>query len=726
MSPAAGARRNRLWRALRWVLLLVLAWLLLSNAALNLGLAESLINRQPERFQMRWNRALMLWPGHVTLWNADMCGQVRRQSWRIEAERVSGRIALMPLLHKELRILRLSGVAPQIWVQRAESELASPPPREDAMRLTFEDVRVDSPLRLQLGDTLIEGHARAQARWSQQLRGGRFELQPSTLELSAARVSHGAQLWLDAATVTASARIDPHLRGEYRGLAMLEKLTLNLGVDGRAPGFRLRVDERFKPSHELQAGQGQVHAQLLLDHGALGDASQLDLQVPLDAQGHAGVATQGDVRLALRTLPNAIGLELALPQIPDLVQRLEARMQLSERRLPLPPWSDLWPRIQGEVDLDARFSSLDFVQPLLERLHGMHLDGRGAVEGRVAIRNGQLAEGTQLAVDEAEFTLDAWSHRFRGQAHAQAKLASNAEGVSGAEAQITLEDYEISPLAAPDQTLGAGRKLTLDLAARGTLEQLRESMQAHLRFQNARLPDLRRFNRYLPSQGVRLLAGSGRINADMQLDVAQARNGGRFTLTAQAASVGLGEMVMRGDLQLDTHLQAGKLSDRVFRIHGTQLSIRKAAIVEPADERVENWWATANVRDGRMSLEQPMEVSALADVKLRDVAPLLAIYARKKQFPSWLRRVIDAGEATASARLQRVDDCMVIEDLAAKNSRFDVLGRLRLCSGPPAGQLYARWGIVGLGLELLAGRRQFHLKGAKSWYEQQARYLPSK
>lgn len=724
MSVAPSARRNRFGRALRWAVLLVLAWLLLSNAALNIGLAETLINRKPERFQLHWDRALMLWPGRVTLWNVDMHGQVRRQTWRIGATHASGRIALWPLLHKELQVIGLRIDQPTVTLQRAAEEMPTPPPTDNAMRLRFDDVRVDSPLRLQLGDTRIEGLAQAQASWSQQLRGGRFELLPSTLTLHDMRLSHGDRTWLEAGTLTVSTRIDPHLRREYRGLAILDLLALDLEVDARGPGFELQVDERFKPTYQLRSGQGKVTAHLVLDHGQLADESRLSVQAPIDAQGHAGVAVQGDATLELQGEAEAIGLRLNLPPIPDLVQRLEARLQLASRRLPLPPWSELWPRIDGEIDLEARFSSLDFVQPLLARLHGIHLEGRGAVEGRVAVKRGQLAEGTTLNVDEAEFTLEAWSHRFHGQALAKAKLTGNTEGQSGAQAQITLKQYEISPQAAPERVLGSGQNLTLDLRADGDLKQLSGNMQAQLHFKDARLPDLRRFNRYLASQGVRLLAGSGRVSADMQLDVPRARNGGRFTLSATAASVGMGEMVMRGDLHLDTRLEAGALSDRVFRIPGTQLSIRRAAILEPAGERVENWWATARVRDGRMSLDQPMEVSALADVQLRDVAPLLSIFARHKQFPGWLRRVIDAGEATATAHLERVASCMVIEDLAANNARFEVHGRLRLCDGPPSGQLYARWGILGMGLGLDRGQREFHLKGAKAWFEQQPAYVP--
>ena len=94
--------------------------------------------------------------------------------------------------------------------------------------------------------------------------------------------------------------------------------------------------------------------------------------------------------------------------------------------------------------------------------------------------------------------------------------------------------------------------------------------------------------------------------------------------------------------------------------------------------------------------------------------------------PNWVRRLIDAGEADASARLQRQGECLVVDDLHANNARFDIEGRLRYCGTNPSGQLHAGWGVLGLGVELKDGQRQFHLKGAKKWFDAQPGYLPAR
>ena len=117
MSPTVDARRRWPQRLLRTAPWLALGWLALSNLALNLGPAEAALSRQPERFRMQWSRALSLWPGRILLWDVTMQGQTRRNAWEIRAGRVSGRIALWPLLRKELRVAWLEGETPRIAIE---------------------------------------------------------------------------------------------------------------------------------------------------------------------------------------------------------------------------------------------------------------------------------------------------------------------------------------------------------------------------------------------------------------------------------------------------------------------------------------------------------------------------------------------------------------------------------------------------------------------------------
>lgn len=720
-----GGNYFRAMRLVRIALILIALYLIAVNALINTALLEPLVNRKPERFTMQWGRALMLWPGRITLWDVTMHGQARRNVWQIKAERASGHIALWPLLRKELRFSWVRASHPDISVRRVEQELPSPPPSDHGMHLVFDDVQVSSPLRFSLDDVLVlEGQVQAQARWQQQFRGGVFELHPSTLHLTQGQLVRGEREWLRDLTLDAEVLIDAHRRSEHHGIDLLDFLHVDATLSGQTPGFAIDVDEAFDVSHAMHPGEGELVGRIVVDRGVLDTHTDVAVRIPVRAATHAGHQSEGDARLALSASDQAIALQLSLPPVPDLIEVVKADLRLDTPRLPMPPWDAQLLRLNGEIDVHSRFSSLAFVQPLMSRLQGIQLDGRGDVEGRIILERGELAAGTQAKVNEAEFTLMAWEHRFHGAARADARIASDKDGQSTAVAQVKLDRFDITPANEPGTVLGSGRDLVLDLSASGTLAQLRDRVDARLRFAGARLPDITRFNRYLPKNGIQFLSGTGRVGADMRMQVAQDRNGGTLSLRTSSTAIRLGEMVLRGDLSVDARLEAGRLDDREFALPGTRVEIRQAAVMEPPGERVEQWWGKADITHGKVVFSEPIDLSARADVQMRDVAPLLSLFAQNKRFPRWIRRLIDAGEARVSGELEIRDDRVIVDHVFASNDRFDVQARMLLGEAPPSGQLYARWGVLGTAVELERGERKFHVVGAKKWFEEQPAYLP--
>ena len=65
-------------------------------------------------------------------------------------------------------------------------------------------------------------------------------------------------------------------------------------------------------------------------------------------------------------------------------------------------------------------------------------------------------------------------------------------------------------------------------------------------------------------------------------------------------------------------------------------------------------------------------------------------------------------------------DLLVLDDIRAGNGRVDLKARLRIDDGVPAGDLYARWGVLGIGAELQGGTRRLHALGARRWYDARA------
>ncbi|MCX7562972.1 hypothetical protein OS176_05345 [Xanthomonadaceae bacterium XH05] len=723
-APASGTRPSRARQLVRVTLLLVMLYLLCINALINSPLLEPLVNRKPERFNLHWQRGLMLWPGHVTLWGVTMHGQAGHRQWRIEARRVSGRIALWPLLRKELHFTRIDGDSPIITLQRVDLALPPPLPDDRGLRLMFDDVRVASRLLFASGDLRVEGVADVRARWQQQLRGGPFELFPSTVRLREATLARGERVLLREATLDGTTRIDTHRRREHPGLGILDFLAFDAGIDAVTPGLSVDVDSRFALAPDVFPDTGALDGRIVFERGDLGPETVLRLRLPLVATTHSGHVAYDDATLALQVDDEHIGVTLQLPPVPDLVERAEGRLKLVSRRVPLPPWKEQWARLDGEIDLHSRFSSLAFVQPLLARLRGYELEGSGDVQARIVLARGELAAGTEATVNEAEFVLTAYSHQFRGAAQAEARIAPIGEKEQGVTAQVRLDRFDIAPSNEHGVVLGSGRNLKLDLAASGTLAELHERLQARLRFADARLPDLTHFNRYLPRQGLQFLSGSGRVGADMSMHVAEDRNGGAMTLAASDAAVRFGGMVLRADLDVDARLEARRLDEPDFALPGTRIAIRRAAIIEPADERVEGWWGRADITRGRVSLTQPMDLTAHAEVEMRDVGPLLAMFAQHKRFPRWIRNLIDSGTTRVSGRAAMREDDMIVDHVLARNDRFDVQARLKFGEEKPSGHLYARWGVLGMAMGLDRGEREFHLAGARKWFDSQSAYLP--
>jgi hypothetical protein len=109
---------------------------------------------------------------------------------------------------------------------------------------------------------------------------------------------------------------------------------------------------------------------------------------------------------------------------------------------------------------------------------------------------------------------------------------------------------------------------------------------------------------------------------------------------------------------------------------------------------------------------------------MRDVSVLLGLFAERSVFPRWIGNLIDSGEAHATGDLRLRGNELVFDRVQASNDRIDMQARLRIADGTPNGDLYARWGVLGMGVELQGGDRKLHIAGARDWYESRPPLLP--
>lgn len=724
--------RAPLLRAGRWLLGIWLAWLLVGNLILNTGLGPSLINRKPERFQLDWSAGLTLWPAQVWLWNVRARGHVRHTIWEAHAGRASGRIAIWPLLARRLHVPGITAHQVDVQIDRSDVDMTPPPARPGGWWILLDTIATDSLREVGYGSARLVGTGVARFGVAKQLRGGPLAIPRSTLRMTAAELYDDDLLWANHLDVDGHFSLPEHRREDAPGLERLRLADAGLVLSARTPGLVVALDPngnwaadvtRLEPN-AAAGDHGELRIDLGLVDGHFVPGGTLALSLPLEAVGVQGVDQSGRAGLVFAVEADRLHLSARLPPPPGDSGRVDADLYLKGTDLPMPDgnsWHDQLHRLSGNVDLDWQFASLDWLGPWFARAPWMSLEGSGRVAADVRIEDGQLAGGSTLTVPAVSARIDVLDNRFVGTARAQGRIEGDGDE-RRTRLDLDVEQFRMSPVSHPDQIGVSGRDLKLELVASGALAQLGESLQARLRFAGARIPDLRFYNRYLPGEGLRFLAGQGRISGDLALDAAGEVARGDIGVDARGTRLVFGGLDVSGDLSLRTRLRRGDLAARRFVLEGTQLDLTRLRETGNERARDQDWWARATVPRGELVWGRPLRLDAQVDAQARDVGLLLSLFAHRRDYPRWVFNLVDAGEARLSTRIRLNDKAVTLDPLHARNDRFDVRARLRIADRQPRGDLLLGWGRLSLGLGLVGGERDWQLRKAAEWFD--GRQLP--
>ncbi|WP_068819958.1 translocation/assembly module TamB domain-containing protein, partial [Xanthomonas graminis] len=722
LSPNAALDRYRRWpRAwrllLRGLLIAYLLYLLLGNVFLNTPLFDLATNRTPEKFRMHTGPALTVLPGFVTAWDLRMRGHVQRNVWTLRADRASARIALLPLLRREVRLPWMEAVNVIGAIDRVADAIPPPPQSDQGWTLRFDAIHSGTLRRARFGDLAIEGKGHGTVGFLKQLKGGPVQLFPSQIVFDDASVRYGKRQIADQAHVDARFSFPRHYRAQAPGLRKLGIADLALQLHGR--GVALRIDTAGAQTRlSTEPGLGHVQANLRLLRGELQPGSKLNWRVPL----HAGVgATDRGVLALLLDVDRDIRLRARLPGQIDPRSMLDADLRIGGRTLPFDDPGALLPRLSGALQGRWHFESLNWISDLLVRKPWFRLDGGGDVSADLRLAQGALQPGSRLDVPEVQATADVLRVRIRGKAQAAGRIVGTA-AQPRTEVAVRMHSFALAPLADPKAIFVQGENLRLDLDGAGTLATMHDSLQARLRFDDARVPDLRAYNRYLPATQVRVLGGSGSLSGDLHLDAAGQVGEGNVRVRGRQARLQAAGLALAGDLDLDARLRRAELHDKRFDLSGSTLRVQGVRYGDGGKQR--DWWATLRVPQGRIAAAPATQADAQVQMQMRDAGPVLAVFAQRSDAPAWLLKLVDAGQLDARGQLRWSKDALWLDRLHAENQRVSLRARLRVGDAGTQGDLYARWGVLGVGVALRGEQRQWHLLNAREWYERQPAWLP--
>lgn len=725
---AWGRRRRRGLRACAWALAALWGlYLLAANVFLNTEVGERVVNRKPERFHAEWRWAASLYPGHVHVRDVRMRGRSRATGWEAEATRATGRIQVLPLLRRQVRIgtVHAEDVALATDRSRRSEEDAAPPaagaaPRRSPWRLRMDEIRTGTLRRLQFDDWRFEGGGEAAFGFSKVFGGGALEIFPSRLDMRRASVRYGELRVFGNGPLRFDLALPPHRPQEAPGRRKLGIADARLQAHGEVPGLALVEGEDGRIGWRMDAEPGRLDADLALVRGELQPGGSVRLQTRLSTAGDDAAPAQRPLRVDAEIAEGGVEVRARMPRQADRPGFVEARLRSAQRRLDAESALDWVRTLSGRVALAWRFGSLRWINPLLPAEGWLRLQGVADVEADLQLEAGRLAPGSTARIRDAELRAQVFDSVFSGQARVDARVEGD-DAARRTRVEILAERFAVAALREPDAQYLRGRDLRLDLEADGDLAAFRRSLQAHLRFQDAQIPDLRVYNRYLPGDSLRLLSGSGTLGGDLRIDPQGEVVRGDIDLRGRGAGIRVGASELHGNLSVAGAMRREREGRRDYRLQPLRLQLRQVRLAGADDAP---WWADVDLSGARLTWREPFAVDSDVRLRMKDASLLLSLFAERTAFPRWIGRIVDAGEVEATARTRVRGGELIVDGLEARNDRVDLQARLRVADGTPQGDLYARWGVLGVGAELQGGERRLHTLGAREWYRARPPLLP--
>ncbi|HEY5805424.1 MAG TPA: hypothetical protein VIT90_17230 [Lysobacter sp.] len=720
--------RPWLRRIVLGLLIVYATYLVLGNVFLNTPLGPWAANRKPEKFEIHWGPGLTLWPGRVTVWDVDMKGQVGRTGWTVQAGKAKGRVDILPLLHKEVRVPEVeaydvSGGADLVGVRKPP-----PQPRPGGWVLRFDRIHTDSIKSGHFAGLELQGPGSAEVGFYKQLRGGALELMPSSAHFDKARLAYKGDTLLHDARLDARFAIARHTRAQAPGIRKLLMTDAELNLDGITAAVKTVTDKQGKVTISTVPGEGRAHAKLAFARGSLKPGSKLSWHMPVTGTDIAGRPREGALDFLL-DVDRDIVLKATAPADQGKALFLDADLRLRGTQVPLTDFKAVLPRASGHVVGRWEFSSLRWLGNLFNA-PWLALDGSGAVDADVRIVDGKVAAGSRIGVPEVDAVAHVMGSRIQGRARASGRLDAGAGDELLPSLELVMDHFNMAAEDAPQRPYVEGQNLRLDLQTisglereklkqPGAMREVRDALRAHLVFADARVPDLRAYNRYLPGEHIRFDGGAGTVSGDLTLDGAGAVGSGVVHVKGRGTQLHFAGIALRGNVDVNTQLRRADLSGHNFNIDGTRVALDNMSFTEPGGETRSGWWARIDLQRARMDWDKPVTVSGRANIAMKDVGFLLALFSHKRDYPKWVFKMIDSGQAQVSSNVQWKDDVLVLDKVDASNQRYDLKARLRLKGKSRVGSLYANWGVLSCAVAVNNGQRDFHMIRARQWYESQ-------
>ncbi|MGP9766540.1 hypothetical protein ACT3UM_12495 [Halomonas sp. AOP13-D3-9] len=369
----------------------------------------------------------------------------------------------------------------------------------------------------------------------------------------------------------------------------------------------------------------------------------------------------------------------------------------------------------GQFALEGSVQRLSFLNAFLPDAHGLSIAGEGQLSAQGAFRDNRLLAPTRLRVNANQLEASFLDYTATGRGELTAQLDSPEQ------AQLSLGIPRFSLRRQDDDSPHLeGRHFALTTQTERFSDVLESPQPEHFTTRIALpitgVPDFTRYNRYLPEgAGITLLDGQASLESEWLLEGLNAQ--GEITLRAFGAELALLDQRLRGDLQLYLQLTDGDLATRRFTADDSFLRLENVNRQSEDGSSDAGWWVRLSMNEATLDWEDPIRLASQLRLEMRDTGLLARLFLARARDSDWLGRLLNVHDIEGTAQLAISGEQISLSDLTLTGGPLLLLSDVTLADRNANGALYARLGMLGLGVELNDSEPSLRIIQPRRWFD---------
>ena len=186
-------------------------------------------------------------------------------------------------------------------------------------------------------------------------------------------------------------------------------------------------------------------------------------------------------------------------------------------------------------------------------------------------------------------------------------------------------------------------------------------------------------------------------------------------MLAEGVEVNIKDQTIRGDLRINTHLADGNLEKMIFDVSGTRLRIENGYLLSKNETQAEEWWGQLDIKHGRMTWKHPLLLNAALNLQLSDSGLLVHLFAKQKK--QRLNDLLTIKNVTGETTVLLNGESILLRKVRIEGEQLLVLADVHLSDKKIQGGMYAKYGILRMGIELEDENRTLKLLKPRQWYD---------